>query len=90
MHNSDGRALPSYIYPIKYLHEPLLPYDSFLDNTILLISTLPILIDIKFIFNNVFFTENQDFFSIFIPCNEKKSKIFMLIFYLYNNLFDTL
>ena len=49
MHNADGRTLPSYIYPIKYLHEPLLPYDSLLDNTILLVSTSSILID----FSNV-------------------------------------
>ena len=49
MHNGDGRALPSYIYPMKYLHEPLLPYDSFLGNTIFLIFTLSILIDLSYI-----------------------------------------
>ena len=30
IHNSDGRAIPSNIYPVKYLYEPLLPYESFL------------------------------------------------------------
>ena len=44
MHHGDRRALPSQIYPIKYLHEPLLPYDSLLDNITFLISTLSILI----------------------------------------------
>ena len=49
MHNCDGRALPSYIYPIKYLYEPLLPNDYLLDNTILLICTLLTLIDFSYI-----------------------------------------
>ena len=30
IHNGDGRAIPSNIYPVKYLYEPLLPYESFL------------------------------------------------------------
>ena len=45
MHNGDGRALPSYIYSIKCLNEPLLPNDSLLDKTVLLICALSILID---------------------------------------------
>ena len=51
MTNGGGRALRLYIYiyPIKYLSEPLLSYDSLLDNTILLISTLSILIDFSYI-----------------------------------------
>ena len=51
MHNGDGRTLPSYIYPIKYFYEPLLPYDSLLDNTILLVSTSSILIDFSNVWN---------------------------------------
>ena len=30
IHNGDGRAIPSNTYPVKYLYEPLLPYESFL------------------------------------------------------------
>ena len=44
MHNGDGRALPFFIYSIKYLYEPLLTNESFLDNAVLLISALAILI----------------------------------------------
>ena len=49
MHNGDERGLSLCIYPIKYLYEPLLPYDSLLDNIILLISTLSVLIDFSYI-----------------------------------------
>ena len=45
LHNGAVRALPLCVYPIKYLYEPLLRYESFLDNTIFLISTLLISID---------------------------------------------
>ena len=38
-----------YIYPNKYLDEPLLPNDYLLDNTILLICTLLTLIDFSYI-----------------------------------------
>ena len=44
MHNGIGKALVSLIYPIKYLNEPFLPYKSFSDKTMLLISALSILI----------------------------------------------
>ena len=37
-----------HIYPIKYLYEPLLPYDSLLDNITFLISALSILIDFSY------------------------------------------
>ena len=47
--NGDGRLFPLFIYPIKYLYKPLLPYDYLLDNTILLTSTLSILIDLSYI-----------------------------------------
>ena len=45
MHNGDERALPLCVFPIKCLYEPLLSYNSLLDNTILLLYTLSILID---------------------------------------------
>ena len=35
MHNRDEKALPSYLYPIKYLNESL-PYDFIADNAIAL------------------------------------------------------
>ena len=44
MHNGDGRPLLLFIYSIKYLCEPLLTNESFLDNAVLLISALAILI----------------------------------------------
>ena len=47
MHNGDGKALPSYLYPTKYLNKSL-PHDFLSDNAILLISTLLILIAFLF------------------------------------------
>ena len=44
----------------------------------------------KFIFNNILFTKNHDFLFIFIPLNEKKSKLFCFFFQHYDNLFDIL
>ena len=44
MYNGIEETLPSCIYPIKYLNASLLPYDSLLDNNILLVSALSILI----------------------------------------------
>ena len=38
MHNGDRKALPSCLYPIKYLNESL-PYYLLFDNAILLIPT---------------------------------------------------
>ena len=38
MHNGDGKALPSCLYPIKYLNESL-SYDFLSDNFILSISS---------------------------------------------------
>ena len=37
MHNGTGKTSVLFTYPIKHLNEPFLPYESFLDNTILLI-----------------------------------------------------
>ena len=47
MHNGDGKALPSCLYPLKYLNE-FLPYGFLSDNAILLISTSLILIGFCF------------------------------------------
>ena len=47
MHNGDGQALPSCLYPINYLNESLLS-DVLSDNAILLISTSLILIGFLF------------------------------------------
>ena len=47
--NDIGKALPSCIYPIKYINVPLLPYDSLLDNTVLYIFILSILIGFLFL-----------------------------------------
>ena len=44
MHNGTGKVSVSFIYQIKYLNEPFLAYESFLDNTTILIHTLSILI----------------------------------------------
>ena len=49
MHNCTGKA--SVLYRMKYLNEPFLPSESFLDNTILLISTLSTLIGLLFLLN---------------------------------------
>ena len=48
MHNGTGKTSVSFIYPMKNLNEPFLPYESLLDNTILLISTLSVLIGFHF------------------------------------------
>ena len=48
MHNGTGKTSVSFIYPMKNLNEPFLPYESLLDNTILLISTLSVLIGFYF------------------------------------------
>ena len=43
MYNGDGKALPSCLYPIKYLKKSL-PYNFLSDNAVFLISTSLILI----------------------------------------------
>ena len=48
MHNGDGKALPSCLYPIKYLNESLLS-DFLSDNATFLISTSLILIGFLFL-----------------------------------------
>ena len=49
IHNAGGRALPLYMYPIQHFYKPFSQYDSLLDNTIFLISTLSIFIDFSYI-----------------------------------------
>ena len=65
MHNGTRKVLVLFIYPIKCLNEPFLLYESFLDNTILLIPTLSVLIVFLFLRNaffiNIMFIENQSF-----------------------------
>ena len=68
------------MYPIKYLNALLLPFKSYLDSTILLISALlkviVFFVSKKCIFINIFFTKYQDFVLFFILCKEKKVKSF--------------
>ena len=44
MYNGTGKTLPICTYPIKYLNEPLLPYECLHDSNIRLKSTSSILI----------------------------------------------
>ena len=85
MHNGIGKALVSLIYPIKYWNEPFLPYKLFLDNTILLISTLSMLMGLLFLWNAFllihYLSKGKAFLLIFIPCKEKKIKIFYVNFF---------
>ena len=76
MHNDNERTLPLCIYPIKYLYEPLLPYDSLLDNkhysfTIYLININLFLIK--------YFSPKIKAFLPTYTMQEKRQKIFMLI-----------
>ena len=48
MHNGDGKALPSCLYPIKYLNESLLS-DFLSDNAILSTATSLILMGFLFL-----------------------------------------
>ena len=65
MHNGTRKVLVLFIYSIKCLNEPFLLYESFLDNTILLIPTLSVLIVFLFLRNaffiNIMFIECQSF-----------------------------
>ena len=83
MHNGIGKALVSLIYPIKYLNEPFLPYKSFSDKTMLLISALSILIVffifMKCVFINTLFIKNQSFFIHFNYVKKNWNENFMLI-----------
>ena len=44
-HNGDRKAVPLYLYPMKYLNESLL-YETLWDNTIFTTSTPLILMDL--------------------------------------------
>ena len=65
MHNCFGKALPSHIYPIKYL-----------DETIILVSSILILTGYLFLWNGFLLihclSKIKACFSIFILCKEKK------------------
>ena len=84
MHNGDGRTVPPYIYLYEPLfNEPLLPYDSFLDNTILLISISSILIDSAHIWNLfliIYYSLKTMTFSLFLYHVMKKSQNFFVFF----------
>ena len=63
------------IYPIKFLNAPLLPYDSLLDNTIFLISTLSILLGLLQLWNEFLITislPKSKPFSSFVSIKEKR------------------
>ena len=76
MHNGDGKALPSCLYPIYYLNESL-PCDFLSDNGILLISTSLILIGFlllwKVLFNDAIFSEMYGFLLHFYIMKRKKA-----------------
>lgn len=76
MHNGLISSLSSY--PMNYLNDPFLPYDSFLDITILLISTLLISSSFLFLLNvlfiDVFITKN---WILLAHCYTKSLSIIM-------------
>ena len=90
MHNGTGKTSVSFIYPMKNLNEPFLPYESLLDNTILLISTLSVLIGLLFLWNAFFNIDQKS--NLFVPflyhIKKLRWKMFTLSFLLYNNFFD--
>ena len=90
MHNGTGKTSVSFIYPMKNLNEPFLPYESLLDNTILLISTLSVLTSLLFLWNAFFNIDQKS--NLFVPflyhIKKLRWKMFMLSFLLYNNFFD--
>ena len=80
MHNEDGKALPSCLYPIKYFNESLLS-DFLSDNAILSISTSLILMGFSFLWKTFFMMP----FSLkeipsFILWKESKVKVFYYLF----------
>ena len=83
MHNGDGKALPSCLYPIKYLNESLLS-DFLSDNATFLISTSLILIGFLFLWKvllmMLFSPKFTAFCLIFTLWKEKKLKSFILTF----------
>ena len=78
MHNGTGKALVSCLYPIEYLNEHFLSYEPFLDNTILLMSTLSILIIFLFLWNTFLLIylspKIKAFCSFFWFVKKKKTK----------------
>ena len=90
MHNGTGKTSVSFIYPMKNLNEPFLPYESLLDNTILLISTLSVLIGLLVLWNAFFNIDQKS--NLFVPflyhIKKLRWKMFTLSFLLYNNFFD--
>ena len=69
MHNGDGKTLISFIYSIKYLNAPFLPYESLLDTPILIISTLSILVKCLYLWS-----------KFLLILSSPKMKIFFLFY----------
>ena len=87
MHNDNERTLPLCIYPIKYLYEPLLPYDSLLDNKHY--SFTIYLININLFLIKYFSPKIKTFLPTY-TMYEKRQKIFMLISKLRDDFLDIL
>ena len=62
------------IYPKKFLNESLLPYDSLLDNTTFLISTLSILTGLLQLWNEFLITISLPKSSLFLVLYQLKKK----------------
>ena len=79
MHNGIGKTLPICIHPIKYLNEPLLPYQCLVEHyssNIYFINT-----NWHFIFmKGIFINTVKAFCSILYHVNQKIQNVFTLIF----------
>ena len=80
MYDGTGKILALSIYPIKYLNDPLFPYECLLDNTILLISTSLVLIGFPFLWKAFLLTQSRLFVPVLYHAKKKRHKLFMLIF----------
>ena len=80
----NGKSLSSCVHPIRYLNEPLLPYESILNNTIFSISTLSILIGILFLWKVFLLIQSSPkikaFCSILYHVNIKRQNCLWLVF----------
>ena len=71
MYKGTRKTLPICIYPIKYLNEPLLPYEYLLDNTVRLVDST---------FIDTTPPKIETFCSIFLLCKEEETIIFYAFF----------
>ena len=77
MDNGDGKALPSCLYPIKYLNESLL-CDFLSDNiyfNIYFVNINSVFVFMKSTFNDAIFSEMYRFLLHFYTTRRKKIKI---------------